>query len=219
MRMVEGLLRRPAAGEDRRPSLVRAAFACIAADGFEGLRTRSVAKRAGVNIATLHYYFPTKEALIAGVAEYIASQFINLHAKPVPPTGSTALDRLRQEFADARYYYAKHPELAAVLFELQLRGRRDAAIRKIIAPLTRHWRAGIEQWMQVGVAEGLFRRDVNPAAAATLLVSALSGAAFLELSAPKLEQIFEELGRWLLVSATQRKSVQRKSVQGKKRKP
>jgi TetR/AcrR family transcriptional regulator, regulator of cefoperazone and chloramphenicol sensitivity len=212
--MVEELQRRRAAGEDRRPSLVRAAFACIAADGFEGLRTRNVAERAGVNIATLHYYFPTKEALIAGVAEYIASRFINLHARPVPPTGSTALDRLRQEFADARFYSAKHPDLAAVLFELQLRGRRDALIRKIIEPLTRHWRAGIERWLKVGVAEGLFRNDVNPAAAATLLVSALSGAAFLELSASKLEQIFEELERWLLVSPTQHRN-----MQGKKRKP
>jgi len=72
---------------DRRQNLVRAAFDCIAAGGFEGLRTRSVAKRAGVNIATLHYYFPTKEALIAGVAEYLASQFIALHAMPVRSTG------------------------------------------------------------------------------------------------------------------------------------
>src|SRR6516165_8179591 len=89
-------------GDDRRDSLVRAAFVCLAADGFEGLRTRSVADRAGVNIATLHYYFPTKEALIGGVADYLASQFITLHAPPVPQTA--ALDRLHQEFADACFY-------------------------------------------------------------------------------------------------------------------
>src|SRR5271169_4919372 len=107
-----------------------AAFACLAADGFEGLRTRSVADRVGVNIATLHYYFPTKEALIGGVADFLAAQFITLHAPPVPPTGRAALDRLHQEFADAHFYRTKHPDLAAVLCELQLRGRRDPAIRK-----------------------------------------------------------------------------------------
>src|SRR6516225_5158255 len=78
-------------GDQRRDDLVRAAFACLAADGFEGLRTRSVADRAGVNIATLHYYFPTKEALIGGVADFLASRFILLHAPPVPQTGSAAL--------------------------------------------------------------------------------------------------------------------------------
>jgi AcrR family transcriptional regulator len=74
-------------GDERRESLVRAAFTCLAAYGFEGLRTRSAADRAGVNIATLHYYFPTKEALIGGVADYLASQFITLHAPPVAATG------------------------------------------------------------------------------------------------------------------------------------
>src|ERR1700757_4991719 len=108
-------------GAGRRDSLGRAAFACLAADGFEGLRTRSVADRAGVNIATLHYYFPTKEALIGGVADFFAFRVIMLHAPPVPQTGSAALDRLHQEFADACFYRAEHPELAAVLFELQLR--------------------------------------------------------------------------------------------------
>src|SRR5260370_28111660 len=149
-------------GDERRDDLVRAAFACLSADGCEGLRTRSVADRAGVNIATLHYYFPTKEALIGGVAAFIASQFITLHAPRKPSTGSPELDRLQQEFADARFYRARHPDLAAVLSELQLRGRRDAAIRKIIEPMFGHWRKGIEEWMTAGIAEGVFRRDLDP---------------------------------------------------------
>ena len=52
---------------DRRRALVAAAYTRIANEGFEGLRTRDVAADVGVNIATLHYYFPTKEALIRGV--------------------------------------------------------------------------------------------------------------------------------------------------------
>ena len=55
---------------DRRSALVLAAYRQIAARGFEGLRTREVAAEVGVNIATLHYYFPTKEKLIEGVVEH-----------------------------------------------------------------------------------------------------------------------------------------------------
>src|SRR5258706_15317030 len=127
-------------GDERRDDLVRAAFACLSADGFEGLRTRSVADRAGVNIATLHYYFPTKEALIGGVAAFIASRFITLHAPKKPSTGSPALDRLPQEFADARFYRATHPDPAAVLSRLHLRQRRDDDSRQIIEPMFGHWR-------------------------------------------------------------------------------
>jgi len=185
-------------GDGRRDDLVRAAFACLSADGFEGLRTRSVADRAGVNIATLHYYFPTKEALIGGVAAFIASRFITLHAPKKPSTGSPALDRLQQEFADARFYRAKYPDLAAVLSELQLRGRRDPAVRKIIAPMFGHWREGIEEWMTAGIAEGVFRRDLDPHGGAAFFVAAMMGAGVLEHSRHELDGIFAVIEAWLL---------------------
>jgi AcrR family transcriptional regulator len=185
-------------GDERRDSLVRAAFACLAADGFEGLRTRSVADRAGVNIATLHYYFPTKEALIGGVADYLASQFITLHAPPVASTGKAALDRLHQEFADAHFYSEERPELFAVLFELQQRGRRDPAIRKIIEPLFGHWQYGIERFLVAGIEDGVFRRDLDPAGGAALFVAALTGAGCLRLPRGKIDAIFAAIEAWLM---------------------
>jgi TetR/AcrR family transcriptional regulator, regulator of cefoperazone and chloramphenicol sensitivity len=185
-------------GDERRDSLVRAAFACLAADGFEGLRTRSVADRAGVNIATLHYYFPTKEALIGGVADYLASQFITLHAPPVASTGKAALDRLHQEFADAHFYSAERPELFVVLFELQQRGRRDPAIRKIIEPLFGHWQYGIERFLAAGIEDGAFRDDLDPTDGAALFVAALTGAGCLRLTRGKLDAIFAAIEAWLV---------------------
>lgn len=185
-------------GDERRDSLVRAAFACLAADGFEGLRTRSVADRAGVNIATLHYYFPTKEALIGGVADYLASQFVTLHAPPVAATGKPALDRLHQEFADAHFYGTERPELFAVLFELQQRGRRDPAIRKIIEPLFGHWQYGIERFLAAGIEDGVFRRDLDPAGGALLFVAALTGAGCLRLPRGNLDAIFAAIEAWLM---------------------
>jgi AcrR family transcriptional regulator len=198
-------------GDERRDSLVRAAFACLAADGFEGLRTRSVADRVGVNIATLHYYFPTKEALIGGVADFLATQFITLHAPPVAPTGRAALDRLRQEFADAHFYHAKHPDLAAVLCELQLRGRRDPAIRKIVEPLFGHWRCSIERLLADGIAEGVFRGDLDPAGGAAFFVAAVTGAGWLGLSRQDRDGIFAAVENWLLAPASTRPRDSRKT--------
>ena len=59
------------AGDERRRSLVQAAFQLIAQGGFEQLRTRDIAARAGVNIATLHDYFARKEDIIQSVVEYL----------------------------------------------------------------------------------------------------------------------------------------------------
>ena len=191
--------------DNRSLSLVRAAYEVIATEGFEGLRTRSVADRAGVNIATLHYYFPTKEALIKGLAEYLASLFVSVHAPPVSSTGSAALDRLHQEFADARFYRLERPDMLVVIQELMLRAHRDPAVRSIIAPLTYHWRAGLQQLIEEGISEGVFRPDLVPVVAATLVASTLSGAINFTVGAEVLDSIFGEIERWLIISRKQKK--------------
>jgi len=53
---------------ERRRAIVRAAYQTLAEKGFEGLRMREIAKRAGIDHSTLHYYFSGKEALIDGVS-------------------------------------------------------------------------------------------------------------------------------------------------------
>ena len=52
-------------GDERRIAIARAARALIIGKGLEGLRTRDIAERVGINIATLHYHVPSKEALVA----------------------------------------------------------------------------------------------------------------------------------------------------------
>src|SRR5438034_8397774 len=120
-------MRRPeqtgAAREDRRQALVRAAYNEIAARGFEGLRTREVAAEVGLNIATLHYYFPTKEALIRGVVEHAMDRFRSTLA----PHGSPG-DQLRNHLRAVRELLRDEPELGAVMAELALRSARDPAL-------------------------------------------------------------------------------------------
>src|SRR5436309_13286777 len=69
----------------RRAALVDAAFARIASHGFEGLRTRDVAADVGVNVATLHYYFPTKEDLIRSVIGHAMQRFTATMPRTGPP--------------------------------------------------------------------------------------------------------------------------------------
>src|SRR6516165_1621946 len=101
---------------DRRQALVRAAFARIAQHGFEGLRTRDVAADVGVNVATLHYYFPTKEALIRAVFGHAMRKF----GATMPTTGSPT-EQLRGHLSALRRLLKEDRELFAVMGELTLR--------------------------------------------------------------------------------------------------
>jgi AcrR family transcriptional regulator len=161
----------------RRTALLQAAFNVVAEVGFEGLRTRAVAQRAGVNIATLHYYFPSKQHLIEGLAQLIGAKFVTLHGRPPRPSGLPALDRLRQEFSDGRFYFKHHPEMLLVLQEFALRGKRDPEVQKTVEQMNAHWRDGIERMVEAGVADGTFRDDIPPGEMISMLMSIFGGAA------------------------------------------
>lgn len=192
----------PSAGrEDRRASLIRAAYDLILRDGFEGLRTRGIAERAGINVATLHYYFPTKEALISGLAEYLAGQFIGIHAPPVAPHASPAITRLRQEFADAKFYRTERPDLLTVFQELTLRARRDAVIARIIAPLGTGWRGGLTRMMAQGRQEGVFRADIDASTAVEFLMAVISGLITPAIEPAAIDRIGLEFEQWLTAAS------------------
>jgi len=196
----------PDSDDGRRLSLVRAAYEVIAEQGFEGLRTRTVAERVGVNIATLHYYFPTKEALIGGLAEYLSFQFKNVHAPAVSADRSPALNRLHQEFADARYYRLERPDMLTVIQELTLRAQRDPVTRSIVAPLMYHWRASLEQMIEDGVREGVFRPNLVPVVAAAFVASTIWGALNVGVGIEVMDGVFDEIERWLVLSSNKKSS-------------
>jgi len=196
----------PDSDDGRRLSLVRAAYEVIAEQGFEGLRTRTVAERVGVNIATLHYYFPTKEALIGGLAEYLSFQFKNVHAPAVSADRSPALNRLHQEFADARYYRLERPDMLTVIQELTLRAQRDPVTRSIVTPLMYHWRAGLEQMIEDGVREGVFRPNLVPVVAAAFVASTIWGALNVGVGIEVMDGVFDEIERWLVLSSNKKSS-------------
>ena len=161
----------------RRLLLMQTAFDVIAEAGFEGLRTRAVAARAGVNIATLHYYFPSKQDLVEGLAQFIGAKFVTIHGPRPVPSGCAALDDLRQEFADSQYYVEHEPKMLLVMQELGMRGKRDAVVKKIVDELYSHWRHGIQEMVEEGAKTGVFRADIDKEALCAILMSIFAGIA------------------------------------------
>jgi len=158
---------------------MRAAFDLLGERGFEGLRTRDVAARVGVNIATLHYHFPAKEDLIKAVASYLVDLFASDQAPESADDYTTPapLKLLRREFENCRYWRRNRPDLLTVAREFALRAIRDPELRQQMDRNNDHWRASIESFLTQGVQEGVFRADANTTACATLLMGFLWGAA------------------------------------------
>ncbi|MGH7121108.1 MAG: CerR family C-terminal domain-containing protein [Acetobacteraceae bacterium] len=61
-------------GEDTRLRILQTALQLFATEGYEGASTRTLAKRAGVNLPAIQYYFGSKEGLYHAVIEQIADR-------------------------------------------------------------------------------------------------------------------------------------------------
>ena len=196
-------VRAGAGQEKRRQELVTAAFNLIAERGFEGLRTRDVADAVGVNIATLHYYFPTKESLIRGVVEHAMGRFRSTLA----PHGSPA-DQLRNHLRAVRKLLADEPELGSVMGELTLRSARDKTIARIMTEMYDAWHMTMRGLLRRAVKEGGLRPELDTDGVAALVVSTLNAMTLPTMSAaPRTDQALRQLERWLGVAGPRRSQV------------
>ncbi len=157
----------------RANEIVQTAYDLIAEKGFEGLRTREIAARVGINSATLHYYYPTKEALIGAVVEYLMQELQNPRV-PIDEA-SPALDRLRAEFDDIRVRLTDTPEQLLVLTELTLRAWRDPVIAGLLAYLDEGWQGHLMSIFEAGIAERAFRPNLDISETAKAMMSQLRG--------------------------------------------
>lgn len=190
---------RPDASPSRREELVEAAFNAIASRGFEGLRTRDVAAEAGVNIATLHYYFPSKESLIRAVLELTMSRF----RSTLEPHGSPSA-QLRNHLRSVRRLMAEQPELGVVMGELALRSSRDPAMARIYDEMRESWQTIMRGLLRRGVRSGGLRPELDSDGVATLVIAVLTALTIPPLrDSPRGDQALRQLERFLGLARNQ----------------
>ena len=179
--------------EDRHEALVQAAFNQIAERGFEGLRTREVAAEVGVNIATLHYYFPTKEALIRGVIAHAMQRFRTTLA----PHGAS-VDPLLRHLRAVRTLLRVEPQMGAVMDELALRSARDATLAQIMRETHDAWHRTLRGLLKRAARDEQLAPELNSDDVAALIMATLTSMTLPTVaSAQRVDQAFRQLERVL----------------------
>jgi AcrR family transcriptional regulator len=160
------------ATDERKRAIAAAARSLIVEKGFEGLRTREIADRVGINIATLHYHVPTKDALIELVAQSMKDDFMAQYHR-YPREGLDPRQLLELEIDKHRDTRRHNPELLLVMEEMGRRARHDAAIARYIDPMRLFWRQQIVDILRAGVADGSFRANLDPEAAVFMVIGTM----------------------------------------------
>jgi AcrR family transcriptional regulator len=190
--------------EPRRHELVLAAYRRVAETGFEGLRTRDVADEVGVNVATLHYYFRTKEALIRAVVAHAMGRF----RTTFEPGGSPGA-QLAGHLQGVRRLFRDEPELFAVMGELAQRSARDPAIAAIFKETNDTWHAALRAILKHAQAEGYLDAALDPDATAALVTATFRGMFMFPVettTSQRVEQSLTQLERFLGIKKRARRS-------------
>ena len=124
-----------------RQAILEAARTTLARDGFEGITTRRIAEAAGVNIATLHYHFGTKEALLAETVRFALAAVADRTFGAMQ--GATTLAEALESGFHA-FWSMVRDQPGTIRLELTVRGFRDETARSIAAEVHGSLVASIE---------------------------------------------------------------------------
>lgn len=154
--------------------------------GFDGARTTSIARKAGVTHAMLHYYFRTKEQLfervVAKISSIVAQTMVAAMGDPAMPV----IERIKSGIASHFDLIAANPLLPRFfLSEIIQRTERYYMLHE---NLTRHM-GGLAARLQTEVDLAAERGEMEAVDVRTLLVSILSLNVFPFVTQPFAEHL------------------------------
>jgi AcrR family transcriptional regulator len=186
--------------EHRRVELIKIAYSIVAEKGFEDLRVREVAAQAGISSAIMHYYFPNKATLVQAVVQHLSEQFAKAHVEDFKVENDAPLQLLRRMFADLKYQMLQLPQLFIVAGELELRSLRDPVIAVSMREMYLTWREEIMLMLQHGIAQGVFRSDLDVTITALAITDLIKGFSYegASRSEAAVDRLANQVERWLL---------------------
>ena len=97
-------------GERVREKMIETTVHILQQQGFKKATVRSIAKAAGVNIASVRYYFGSKEELIGAALEYMMGNLENI-VSYLDDNRLTASERLKKYIIAYFHLAREHPAL------------------------------------------------------------------------------------------------------------
>ncbi|MBX9456767.1 MAG: TetR/AcrR family transcriptional regulator [Rhizobium sp.] len=195
------------ATDDRKRAIAAAARSLIVEKGFEGLRTREIADRVGINIATLHYHIPTKDALVELVAQSMKEDFMAQRLQHQPGEDLSPSQRLRFEFDGHFRTRRENPELLLVMEEMSRRARHDDTVARVILPMRDFWFERIRAVVAAGCADGSFRSDLDPPSATLMIIGLMIATSAYRIEDREvIDRAVDELFRSILSAPQERRA-------------
>jgi len=155
---------------DQTKSLIReAARAVYAERGLAQTGLVHVARRAGMGRATLYHYYPTKEALVADIAEELLAEETDLFARAVAEGKTDPIAAIAGVAETVTRLYADWAEEGSIV--LQFWAEHPDRFRDALTSI----RKGLAGLIRRGQRSGEIDASLDPMGAATVVAGIIDG--------------------------------------------
>jgi AcrR family transcriptional regulator len=168
---------------EKAQRIVDAMRTCVGTRGATGATFDHVAREAGVSRGLLHYYFGTKEKLLAEVVRRDCD--LRMERLSVTAAGADDADVLLARMAGSLLELLEEsPEFFVILLELHTLARHNAEVAVELAELHRRVRRHLAGILANARDQGAIRLDDDPEVVAEVLFSIADGLAMRMLAEP-----------------------------------
>lgn len=183
------MISRPAylPAEERREVTVETVIDLAAEQNPADITTGAIAKRMGVTQGALFRHFPSKDAILQAVMEWVSERLLARIDKAISATVSP-LDALEAAFTAHIEFISEHPGVPRMLFgELQ---RAEQTVAKRMAhTLIQRYGERLGRLVAEGKERGELAETLDDKAAVTLFIGTIQGLVMQSLIAGDVKRI------------------------------
>ena len=159
--------------KERRAATVDAVVRLSAVHNPGEITTTAIAEQMGLTQGALFKHFPTKDAILRAVMEWVAESLMARVDQAVQ-TASSPLDALEALFMAHTRFVAEHPGVPRIVFGELQRGA-NTPTRRVVQDLQRRYGERVALLIGDAKARGQIDATVDGEAAAVLFVGTIQG--------------------------------------------
>lgn len=161
--------------EATRAKILRAAEKVFARQGYNAASVDDIVKESGLSKGALYGYFDSKEELFLALRRHNVGVRVDQVIAAMPPGTSVTEKLIKAGELAMREAARQDRNSLRVAFEFWTSAPRIKAVHEYYADWYRMYNEFLAALIREGIQRGEFRRDVDPAALARLLIAAIDG--------------------------------------------
>lgn len=179
--------------EERKAVTVEAVVELAARQNPSGITTAAIAQHMGVTQGALFKHFPTKDAILQAVMEWVAEHLLSRVEKAAHSASSPAA-AIEAMFMAHVEFVVEHPGVPRMLFG-ELQRAEQTAPKRMAQTMLRRYSERLHRLIEAGKAAGELSDTLDTDAAVTLLIGMIQGLVMQSLLAGDVQRIRRDAPR------------------------